>query len=145
MMLRVVNGPFWLRVLSGISVLAWMGLIFYLSSLSGPDVSKPLETGAISWLGEWRTYVGHIVLYAILAALIQGAVWGWRRGSNLRWVIVVAVISSLFGVSDEYHQSFVIGRSATVADALIDAIASTVSATLIFTLSTGRVEVRIIR
>ena len=94
---------------SGTAAIAWMGLIFYLSSLSGAEASQGLESGAVSWLGDPRSY-------AVLAALIQVALWGWSLELHLRWVIVAAVLASLFGISDEYHQSFVTGRSATFVD-----------------------------
>ena len=115
----------------------WMGFIFYLSSLSGAEASRSLEAGAFSWLGELQSYAAHIVLYAVLAALILTSFWGWRLGYGLRWTIAAAVFSSLFGISDEYHQSFVTGRSATLADGLVDSVSATVSATLLWALVTG--------
>ena len=108
---------------SGTAAIAWMGLIFYLSSLSGAEASQGLESGAVSWLGDLRSY-------AVLAALIQVALWGWSLELQLRWVIVAAVLASLFGISDEYHQSFVTGRSATFVDGLVDFIAAFASSTL---------------
>ena len=107
----------------GTAAIAWMGLIFYLSSLSGAEASQGLESGAVSWLGDLRSY-------AVLAALIQVALWGWSLELHLRWVIVAAVLASLFGISDEYHQSFVTGRSATLVDGLVDSIAAFASSTL---------------
>ena len=117
----------------------WMGLIFYFSSLSGVEVSRQLESGAVSWLGELRSYAGHIVLYAVLAALIQAAIWGWDLGLHVRWVFIAALLSSLFGITDEYHQSFVIGRSASVVDGLVDSAAATASAALLWFLATRMV------
>jgi hypothetical protein len=118
----------------GTPAIAWMGLIFYLSSLSGTEASQGLESGAVSWLGDLRSYAAHIVLYAVLAALIQVALWGWSLELQLRWAIVAAVLASLFGISDEYHQSFVTGRSATLMDGLVDSIAAFASSTLVWRL-----------
>tara|TARA_Y100001001_G_C7890585_1_gene268046 strand:- start:255 stop:668 length:414 start_codon:yes stop_codon:yes gene_type:complete len=123
-----------LSIGSGTAAIAWMGLIFYLSSLSGAEASQGLESGAVSWLGDLRSYAAHIVLYAVLAALIQVALWGWSLELQLRWVIVAAVLASLFGISDEYHQSFVTGRSATLVDGLVDSIAAFASSTLFWRL-----------
>ena len=119
---------------SGTAAIAWMGLIFYLSSLPGAEASRELESGAVSWLGDLRSYAAHIVLYGVLAALIQVALWGWSLELQLRWVIVAAVLASLFGISDEYHQSFVTGRSATLVDGLVDSIAAFASSTLFWRL-----------
>ena len=62
------------------------------------------------------------------AALIQTSLWGWNSGFHLRWAVVAAVIAALYGVSDEYHQSLVVGRSSTIADVLTDAVGATFSA-----------------
>ena len=102
--------------------------------MSGAEASQGLESGAVSWLGDLRSYAAHIVLYAVLAALIQVALWGWSLELHLRWVIVATVLASLFGISDEYHQSLVTGRSATLVDGLVDSIAALASSTLFWRL-----------
>lgn len=103
-----------------------MGLIFYLSSLSGQEVAETLPGLKPIPL------IGHVVLFSGLAAFLQLAIRGWNVEINLRWVIAVAMFSSLFGISDEYHQSFVTGRHASIADASIDSISSTITATLMW-------------
>ena len=105
----------WQLGLTG-ATLGWMVFIFYLSSLSQQEASKTLESGAVSWLGDIRSYVAHVVLYGVLAALIQGSLWGWNLGYQLRWAVLAAVVAALYGVSDEFHQSFVAGRSSTLVD-----------------------------
>ena len=103
------------------AAICWMCLIFYLSSLSGYEVSQSshLKTSPL---------IGHIVLFSGLTALLLMAIRGWNFEIDLRWVIAVAIFSSLFGIVDEYHQSFVTGRDASVADASIDCGSSTVTA-----------------
>lgn len=105
--------------------ICWMGLIFYLSSLSGSEVSQPIPLKPIP-------LIGHIILFSGLAVFLQLAIRGWDFEINLRWVIAVSVLSSLYGISDEYHQSFVTGRHASLADVFIDSISSTVTATLMW-------------
>ncbi len=85
-----------------------MGLIFYLSSL--PGESQKLNSIEIFSLGELRDYAAHLLLYGVLASLIQASLWGWISGYRLQWALIAASVASLYGVSDEYHQSFVIGR-----------------------------------
>ena len=104
------------------ATICWMCLIFYLSSLSGHEVSQPFPLKPIP-------LIGHIVLFSGLAVFLLLAIRAWNSEINLRWVITVAMFSSLFGISDEYHQSFVLGRHASIADAIIDSISSTVTAT----------------
>jgi VanZ family protein len=91
-----------------IAPLAWMGLIFYLSSRSavGPD------------LPEWTRPVAHFCLYAMLAALWLFAlapVLGLRGA-----IAAAAAISFLYAVSDEVHQSYVPGRDSDPVDVLVD-------------------------
>ena len=103
------------------AAICWMCFIFYLSSLSGHEVSQSshLKPGPL---------IGHIVLFSGLTVLLLMAIRGWNFEIDLRWVIAVAIFSSLFGIVDEYHQSFVSGRYASVADASIDSASSTVTA-----------------
>ena len=68
------------------------------------------------------------MLFSGLTALLLMVIRGWNFEINLRWVIAVVIFSSLFGIVDEYHQSFVSGRYASVADASIDSASSIVTA-----------------
>lgn len=93
--------------------LVWMAFIFLLSSRSTvpqtPGVSSQIAAAA-----------GHVVVYGILAILTA------RSLSHLtdRFTIVAGsawALSVAYGISDEFHQSFVSGRYATVEDVLFDA------------------------
>jgi VanZ family protein len=58
--------------------------------------------------------IGHFLVYGLLATLLL------RLGRNSRaWWLALAV-TSLFGVSDEWHQSFVPGRSSEWGDWVAD-------------------------
>ena len=105
-----------------IATLAWMGIIFYLSSLT------QTEPPTVPLLGNWQSLVGHLVLYGICAALMEGSIWGWVSRFRLRWALVAAAGSSAYGMSDEFHQSFVAGRYATVEDVLVNTVAAIVAA-----------------
>ena len=104
------------------ATLAWMGLIFYLSSLT------QAETPKVHLLGNWQSLVGHLVLYGICAALMEGSIWTWVSEHRLRWAFAAAAGTTAYGISDEYHQPFVAGRHATVEDALVNTIAAMAAA-----------------
>jgi len=89
-----------------------MALIFYMSSMAEP----PLPTGV-------SDKAAHTAGYALLGALALRAVAG-TAGAPLRtWHVVTAVMLTVaYGVTDEYHQSFVPGRDADVHDIYADAI-----------------------
>ena len=104
------------------AALVWMGLIFHLSSLSQDEASGLLE--AVSRLGVFRSYLGHLVLYGVLATVVQMNFWAWTHAGmyRLRWALMAAALASLYGVTDEYHQSLVPGRVASTIDMGVNAI-----------------------
>ena len=74
-------------------------------------------------LGQVRK-VAHLAEYAILAALLWRAVYS---GTNLKikmstLFVIVWLVSTLIAVSDEFHQSFVTSRTASIGDVRIDMI-----------------------
>lgn len=93
--------------------LAWMGTLFYLSAQ--PDI--PCPPGPL--LQKLYERGGHALGYAILAWLYLRAL---RRtihnGVVLR--LVSAGLAVIYALSDEYHQTFVPGRSGELADLLAD-------------------------
>jgi len=65
--------------------------------------------------------VVHFSVYGLLGTLVVRAV------GRSRWVLAVLVVS-LFGASDEWHQSFVPGRSMEFADWVADTLGAAVAA-----------------
>ncbi|MFN3740309.1 MAG: VanZ family protein [Thermodesulfovibrionales bacterium] len=94
-------------ILSSLSIL-YMILIFYLSSLSRPiEYELPFGTDKVL----------HLIEYAILGFIVSWSLreWGIRSYSVIAWSI-----ATVYGLSDEIHQSFVPGREASLADFLSD-------------------------
>jgi VanZ family protein len=91
-----------------------MAMLFGLSSLS----TLPSPPADLSF------YDVHLAAYAGLGALTARATGRGIRDVSWRAVLAAVVISSLYGVSDEYHQLFVPGRSFDVLDMLADTIGS---------------------
>ena len=108
------------------AILAWMGLIFYLSSLTQPETPKVLL------LGNWQSLVGHLALYGVCASLIEASIWAWVSVFRLRWALAAAVAAAAYGISDEYHQSFVAGRHATVEDVLVNTVAAVAASVVLW-------------
>lgn len=64
----------------------------------------------------------HVVVYGLMAVLFCRALnshASWRRRWLRIFIMGVAAVT-LYGLSDEWHQSFVAGRSAEAADLLAD-------------------------
>jgi VanZ family protein len=90
----------------------YAAVIFYLSSQAHPLAFLPPEV-------LLQDKLLHLLEYAALAALL---VPGLRLvGVPVRATLLAAVgLASLYGLSDEFHQSFVPGRDADVLDWVAD-------------------------
>lgn len=86
---------------------AWAGVIFWLSSQPGSALP-----------GRFPPEVGHFGAYFILAALLYGALHA--DGRHGRAIVIAIAVASVYGVSDEFHQSFVPMRTPDVADWVMD-------------------------
>ena len=98
-----------------IPLLAWMGLIFALSAQ--PDLPRP--PGLL--LEKLFDKAAHVVTYGILAWLLLRAL---RLRCSLSAALLIAVVALVvaYGIGDEYHQSFVPGRDASLADVAADGV-----------------------
>lgn len=88
----------------------WMSFIFLLSSIHGTGAPLPIPD-----------YVLHFLNFFVLATLLWWATaldfsWGWA----VRLLVLLAVAVG-YGLTDEFHQIFVPGREASVADLIADA------------------------
>lgn len=93
--------------------------IFIISSDPQPLLAPP------NWLGADKA--GHFAAYAGLGALLCRAYLGsGLAGSAAFWL--AALTASLYGASDEWHQSFVPNRSADPADWLADSLGAVLGA-----------------
>ncbi len=100
--------------------LIWMAVTFYISHQS--VVSIPL--GA-------PDYVAHGVSYAGLGALIVRALAGGRLSAmSWRLVLLATLIGGVYGVSDEFHQSFIPGRDSSLSDIVADTVGVLVGASV---------------
>ncbi len=83
----------------------------------------------------------HLTEYFILSMLILRGIRAGEKGMHLRWVLVTILIVACYAALDEYHQSFVPGRTAAVGDVLIDTsggIAAQIVASLFVLLGKAR-------
>lgn len=103
-------------------VMLWMSYIFYCSSLQGKDIPP---------LFPHQDIVFHVLTYAILAFLFSRAMKNSFSAVLMGRIVIFALLFGLFyGASDEFHQSFVPGRTADIFDLLIDGIGSLIGGVL---------------
>ncbi|MUT66775.1 VanZ family protein [Paenibacillus sp. NEAU-GSW1] len=111
-------------VLRFIPAAVWMAVIYSLSSQTGDEVSTLLPFFQRFFPAMTSFDWGHYVSYFILAAALDFGLG--RKADKLGWKIGIVLICGLYGVTDEYHQSFVGGRMTDWHDIRNDMIGSAV-------------------
>lgn len=124
------------KVISLFLVIAWMILIFANSAVPGDKSDKeshlitdqivacirkvsPKAASNVEKINHLVRKNGHCLEYFILALLVANVLR--RFGKRPKEVfITILFVCLLYAVSDEFHQSFVPGRSCEVLDVIID-------------------------
>jgi VanZ family protein len=97
----------------------WGALIFSGSSVSTPSVSP------VYWQNFVAHKIVHIIEYSILATLVyRGFI---NSGVSKKQAFIYAVIIAfIYGLSDEFHQSFTPHRDSRFRDVIIDTIGGSI-------------------
>ena len=121
------------RWLPWIAAGIWAGVIFYFSSLHHASLSDiPM------W--DWITRkAAHLFVFAVLALLMTSAASAFKLP---RPAVVGFLIAAAYGGLDEFHQSFVVGRSPLITDVLIDATGALIGVAAWWYLSRRRERAR---
>lgn len=85
-----------------------------------PKAALP-DFGGYDWLAKKS---GHVLIYATLALSFARAL-SYGRTATARDFALAVVLAGLYGATDEFHQTFVLGRGATALDVLIDSAGAT--------------------
>jgi VanZ family protein len=93
--------------------IAWAALLYWASSRPNPF---PFLPGRL--LSHDKLL--HAGAYAVLAALVLGAIASGRRGA-VGAVLLAASLATAYGATDEWHQSRVPNRDADAKDLAADA------------------------
>lgn len=100
-----------------------MAFIFYLSGR--PATFFPVKN-------DFQSYGAHFVLYFILVILFILALKSWENKFNPNKILLYSLLFSLFyALLDEFHQSFIITRSASLSDLFVD-VAGSLTALIVF-------------
>ncbi len=103
-----------------LALLLYCALIFFLSSRP----TLPMPPSVIPFMDKWI----HATAYAVMGWLAWHA---WRHRLRAELVAPAAVLfCSLYGISDEWHQSFVPGRDADPLDWLADTVGGAIGTSL---------------
>lgn len=131
------------RVISWVAVVAWAGVIFFMSSNSGTGLNEGLGVFSsiyqvlkeiqASLLGpgvDVLSSIAHFCEYTVFGMLLAHAL-GYHL--TLRRACILAVVcASLYGVSDEIHQLFVPDRMCDPIDWMVDTAGATLGASIMY-------------
>jgi VanZ family protein len=129
-------------------LLAWMAFIFVMSSGIGegdntrgliariisffaPGVIGSLSAEDLAALNYAVRKAGHVTEYFILMLLAVRAIRFGRMRLERRSLALALPFCALYAAGDEFHQSFVAGRSASIVDVGIDIIGALLGMALI--------------
>ena len=104
------------KIMPWFMVILWMGAIFYFSSIPGKNIPA---------IFPFQDVVLHIFVYAILGFFFAAALKNNFTGVTLlKSIIFVVIFGFLYGLSDEWHQGFVPGRTVSGIDVFFDVLGS---------------------
>lgn len=108
--------------------LGLMILVFLLSSVPG-DIKNPQFQFLTEMNPQWQNML-HIPLFALLQYLWLRSLVDETNGT-IKSIILCCAITLSYGLLDEWHQMFVVGRYASLLDVALN-ISGTLSATLLY-------------
>jgi len=110
-MLKVIT--FWLITL------IYMGLIYFLSSLSGDRLPG---------LAHGSDKIIHTCVYAVMSFLFFNSLS--RSGVQRHCFLIAILLTSIYALSDEFHQYHVPGRDASIGDLIADFIGAVIGSSI---------------
>jgi VanZ family protein len=110
----------------------WMVLIFILSAQ--PALPHYPDTLLDTILKK----AAHVIEYGILAFLLWRALSRGQGALSRSALVTAFVVSVLYAVSDEYHQTFVPGRNGRLVDVGIDVVGALVALLVVGSLGKKR-------
>jgi|GEM_PF-684108 len=112
MVAAVTNHSFKRFLKYWLPVIVYAIIIFHFSSLPGEEIPV---------IFSYQDLVFHILEYALLSFLVIRALKAYNPGgSRVRRFLLALLICVFYAIIDEFHQSFVPGRCASVIDVTYD-------------------------
>lgn len=129
-------------IVSWVLVVLWAAFIFFMSAHTGADLDD--GTDLVARIKRWLvaaaapvfgpdtdivSVAAHFLEYTVFGVLIFHALFRTAPGQRCALLVLAAIaLASLYGVTDEFHQSFVPGRMCDPADWLTDTLGATLGA-----------------
>jgi len=132
------------RLLRWWTVIAWAALIWMFSTswFASENTGRIIEP-AFQWLLPHASpetiellhaivrKCGHFFEYFVFSLLVLRSLRGGHSGQPLKSALLTIAIVAAYASIDEFHQSFVPGRTAAVSDVLLDTAGGTIAQVLV--------------
>ncbi len=102
------------------------GLIRRVLSIFIPETSGDALLNIIASLQFIVRKTAHLTLYLILGAFALLHFSTYSRLTLILKVFSSLLLSVLYAVSDEYHQTYILGRSGEIRDVIIDSLGAVI-------------------
>ncbi len=99
------------------AVVYWIITVFYMTAIFYISSKESVELPPLPWGSD---KVLHAVAYAVLGVL---SYLSFKKSGLNRWVMALSfLLAVIYGITDEFHQSFVPGRNSAVGDVIADSV-----------------------
>lgn len=79
--------------------------------------------------------VAHASVYFVLALFILNVIFDVKSPKTWKIYAITILICFLYAITDEYHQTFIAGRTGKFTDVLIDTLGASIACTLVILFS----------
>jgi VanZ family protein len=105
-------------------IIYWLPAIFWMIVIFAFSARPAVQTSTIDWQDFAVKKTAHFVEYAVLTVLFIYSIRRTTSLSLINSIIVALILSVVYAVSDEFHQSFVPGREPRIRDVFVDILGS---------------------
>ena len=104
---------------------AWLPTVFWAVIIFSFSAKTTPTTSAVYWQDFVVKKAAHLFVYAVLSVLIYRSLKLTTKFNKSYLLLFTIIITILYALTDEFHQSFTFGREPTIRDVLIDIIGGT--------------------
>lgn len=130
------------RAFGVVAFLGWCALVFFVSAQPAPSLGSSFRP-FVAWFHNFLhapEYAMFALLFLWATARPGAALTGGPR--RVAWAVLAVLV---YAASDEWHQSFTLGRDASVCDIATDVAGGWLAASLLLALETAAPRARIVR
>ena len=99
----------------------------FLSTFLAFILGHPVSEASVHPMHVAIRKCAHLFEYGVLSALAFRAIRAEREGFDLSWAVAAMILTVAIAAGDEWHQTFVPGRTGTPWDVLLDGVGGLVA------------------